>query len=271
MPTKTVNYGTAQEPNLKEISKALAGHGSPLYDCNVHFREHGVSFRGKPTLTLTPEKPNTARAVIDVFYGKKKVGDFYVILFAPGDGTGDGNTYKMDAVNMSLAYGVEDNSPLHIPREYRQWGSQPERILPRNKLGKKVLTELFLPLASFEEKKYHQGIVSLEQLTVRQTEKGQELVKDFVLGENVKLYQGNVSADSSYHLSFPGCQQLTCGYYRNGQRFGDPHAVYFNPAVAQGRLNLLQVAGFLSVDDKDNPLCKVLDKVGRVPEKEVKS
>lgn len=264
----SVDYGTVQEPNLEEITKVV----NPLISVAVgNFGYHVKNCTidpGSVKLSLTPDKPYTARAVVDVIMShnntKKKIGDLYVLLFAPGDGTGNENYYKMDKGTFGQsARVVSTNSSLDIPAEYR-FSEKPERVLPRNKLAEGVLCEAFLPICSVEGRMLYPYTVSLEQITVDNITHPNVLVPGLKMGVSVERFRPNLCQAL---LPPPKPQiQLTCGYRRNGERFGDPHATFYNPKLAEGAPNLMQVAGFLSVEDKDNPLCQVLDSVGIVSE-----
>lgn len=248
MPSNIVDYGTAQEPNFEEISKAA---GNLLRPYN---RLLGLDFvvNGFLQLEQIAEKPYTARAILEVlkFSNAEKVGDLYILLFAPGDGTGKKGDYTLEQFTEMLSG--------------YQFSTKPERVLPRNKLVEGVLCEAFLPICSVEGRMLYPYTVSLEQITVENIIHPTALVPGLKMGVSAERFRPN---PRQALLPSPKIQiQLTCGYRRNGQRFGDPHAIFYNPKLAEGHPNRMQVAGFLSVEDKDNPLCKVLDEVGIFPE-----
>src|SRR5579862_9109029 len=72
-------------------------------------------------LTLTPDKPNSARSRSVVQFRRKTIGDLYVIAFKPGDGTGDEKSYSLDQLV----------TPVDLPQE--------AKVVPRDKTG--VATE----------------------------------------------------------------------------------------------------------------------------------
>lgn len=279
MSSNTVDYGTPERPNLEAISDAVL---SSLKVYNQYLMKGVDCFiRGDPQLQSTPEKPNTARVVLDFLYKREKVGDLYVILFAPGDGTGKQGDYHLDCVRTDTgtfytAREKRSNLEVQIPEEYQfEVGNKPEKILPRNKRVEGVLMEACFPLGTFEGKFSYQHIISLEQITVDNVNEPTRLIKGLQIGRNSASYatlvkdhpksRVTISSESEQdYLELP--IYLTCGYRRNGERFGDPHATFYNPKLAEGHPNRMQVAGFLSVENKDNPLCKVLDEVGIVPE-----
>ena len=251
MPDNSVDYGTAKEPNLERISRVLS---ETIRKYNFFLSGEtrcSASIQGDPVLQLTPEKPNTARVVLDFMYGMKKAGDLYVLLFAPGDGTGKAGDYSLEQFRK-------------IPSEYR-FKSKPDKVLPRNKLKEGVLTEAFFPLFSVEGSQHFPYLVSLEQITVDNNTNPKKLQKGLSIGFNASLFQSAFLDPTTIFKPENPSMELTCGYYRNGQRFGDPHATFYNPKLAEGHPNLMQVAGFLAVESADNPLCKVLDKIGIVP------
>ncbi len=243
----TQDFGTPQDPNIAELS-ALAARRIAAY--NSVLRSHAITFAGEPALTLTPEKPNTARAVLDVLYGSEdagnKVGELYVILFAPGDGTGKAGDYRL--------------GDLAIPQEYRHV-EKPERVLPRHKKAEGVLIEGFFPLASVEGAREFPHLVSLEELTVGHPGGRTHLVKGISLGVPPTKYLPMVSLRRALSPTI----SLTCGYRRTGERFGDPHATYFNPKTAEGHPSLMQLAAFAAVETTDNPLGDVLDRIAASP------
>lgn len=269
--TRKVDYGTPGKPNLKAISELV---GLRLAGYDRMLKKYSVSITGDPVLELTPEKPNTARVVLPVLHEEKKVGDLYVILFAPGDGTGSEGKHKeggltLDKVSMRMdgtrfnaigPYGVSRITALTIPPEY-QHADKPERILPRAKSREKVVMEAFFPIATVEGSWSYPGRVSLEELTVLRDGGHIYIGKEFDLGLPPDEYNLALQNAKSTPLSI----QLTCGYRRDGKRFGDPHAIYYNPKLAQRNPHRMQVAGFLSVESADNPLCNILDRIATAP------
>ncbi len=278
-----IDFGTAEKPNLEGISEELSTSLS-VYN-NYLLKKINCFIHGNPQLQLTPDKPNTARVVLDFLYQREKVGDLYVILFAPGDGTGkESEDYILWGKDeKKILYEKKEGLPddwvlqkqILVPEEY----CVPKRqgIVPRNKQKEKVLLEACFPLGTFEGKYVHPYAISLEQITVDNVNVNDptRLIKGLQIGRNSASYatlvkdhpQSRVTISSESEedsLEFP--VYLTCGYRRNGQRFGDPHATFYNPKLAEGRPNLMQVAGFLAVEDKDNPLCKVLDEIAIAPE-----
>ena len=277
MPDNSVDYGTAKEPNLEEISKC-AGNMLRPYN-NILFNQK-IEVSGFLQLELTPERSYTARSILNVatFDPKEKqlvkIGDLYIILFAPGDGTGKEQRYRLNPYRTN-PLGRADNTfveriesmtrmKIKVPQEY-QFDDKSERVLPRDKLKEGVLTEAFFPLFSVEGSQHFPYLVSLEQITVDNNTNPKKLQKGLSIGFNASLFQSAFLDPTTIFKPENPSMELTCGYYRNGQRFGDPHATFYNPKLAEGHPNLMQVAGFLAVESADNPLCKVLDKIGIVP------
>ncbi len=85
----------AQDLDLASLRKplqgALIGYESLCRD---------LKFEEFPDLVLTMEKPNSARTVIPVSYADANTLDMYVIVFLPGDGTGDTNTYQLEQLRL---------------------------------------------------------------------------------------------------------------------------------------------------------------------------
>src|SRR3989344_1594424 len=129
---------------LKTLRKPLE-EALSAYETNM-----GIKFQDFPDLTLTPEKPNSARTIIPVTYGTAKIGDLYAIVFVKGDGTGDSKNYKLD--------------DLTIPSEF-QHTEKPERVIPRAKTG--VICEGFFPLFSMTPQGYTvMFAASLDELSI---------------------------------------------------------------------------------------------------------
>ncbi len=154
--------------------------------------ENQLNFSAFPDLVLTPDKPNSARTIIPVTHKETKVGEMYVIVFRPGDGTGDSKTYTLDQ--------------LRIPPKYR-YIEKPARVLPRSKQG--IICEGFFPLFSIGQNHPEMFAVSLEELTVDDVSNLQTIVRAWTLnnGNQPTVYQ-------------------TTGMDLQSRRFGDPHAIH---------------------------------------------
>lgn len=199
------------------IYTALAGYAE-LSQGRVSFdRDAAVQLER----TTRDVKPNSARSVSTVTHLGKVAGDLYVIVFAPGDGTGDENTYKLAALNTGM-----------YPRD--------AKVVPRSKAA--AHTEGHLTIASFNldrpgadpalfagnQKLLGLGLGLSDHVVV---ELGQ-------LGQNPVFYQ---QALAGVGMAAPPSTTLTTGFSREGKRFGDPHAVY-NPYP-----EAVQVCGFLAL------------------------
>ncbi len=285
MPSNIVDYGTAQQPNLEEISKItrdyllqyqhLLDNAFLGVDDPVPRESPSFLFQGDFTLKLTPDKTTTARTVLDIFHHQQKIADLYVILFAPGDGTGKEGEYQLNNCGVLgvTAYDTKTGRTVQVPAQYQSEQVKLEHLLPRNKLKEKVLVEACFPLATVEKEFLYPYTISLEQITVDKDNTSSRLVKGLQMGFEDSSYTGLVHdpvtfrfAQADFATRFP--TYLTCGYRRNGERFGDPHATFYNPKLAEGHPNRMQVAAFVSVESVDNPLCKVLDRIAIAPESE---
>ena len=236
------NYGRPENPNLDTITAELTG---AVKNMNEWIFKYAGFYLGEfQKMSLTPNKPNTARTVIPVHNKEDdaKVGDIYAILFAPGDGTGDANTYSL-----------KDLENLEVPPGHA-YQKMPERILPRKKI---CPMELFIPFFSIKMGRAYHGLVSLEELTVDNADKPKKLLKLFDLGYDIPEYQKELRvppSESDHGPNTVGWLQLTTGYKRNGERFGDPHAIFDNVPET------MQVVGFLSINTVKNPLAKAFDR-----------
>ena len=226
------DFGTNEEPNLNAFDAELKKY-LERYQLRMG---PDISLKLDGPMHLTPDKPNTARTTVTVNHKNVKLGTLYAILFTPGDGTGDANTYKQEE--------------LKVPKRL-QFADKPERVFPRKK---DCALEVFFPFFSVINREVNPYCVSLEELTV---ENG-KIVKLFELGFN--------PGDVRYRLEYGGTMvsetqaQFTVGYSVAGVRYGDPHAIYQNRD-----LDVMQLVGFLSLE-KDSSLCSYFGKgsIGRV-------
>ena len=160
-------------------------------------------------LVPTPDKPNSARSESKVFYDGGLPGILYVIAFKPGDGTGSEATHKLEDLEIEAPY----------PRE--------TKVIPRSKEG--IHSEVHLTVLRHGIDDVHaypelfQG--NLDELTID----GKTIRKTYEIGQ---------ARDEDIIISVA---TLTTGYYQNGERFGDPHAIYNSIP------NYLQVCAFLAV------------------------
>jgi len=207
------------------LPKALRG-----YEC----RYDGLSFGDFGLFKLTPEKPNTARTLVPVSYKGKSAGDMFAILFRPGDGTGDSSRFQPWELN--------------ILGEYRK---HPERVLPRDKTG--IDYELFFPFFSVG-KKVCWYAVSLEELTVDNVKHPNVVVKERDLGFKADRYVKILSVRDAVMPMI----SITTGYGNDGERFCDPHAVYFRV-----KADVIQVVGFLPIKNAENPLFKFAARLAK--------
>ncbi len=161
-----------------------------------------------------------------------------VIAFKQKDGTGD-----------TSQFALED---LTIP-EYLRHTEKPWRILPRSKEG--ILVEVMLPLFTVFNGDILPHTIHLLQLEAKDGRLGKT-------GNHGRLLRDYLNALNRKQASNPSIL-LTTGYRRNGERFGDPHAIYcpdlslyVNPDE-----ELIQVVAFLSVRAGDQNNQKMLEKI----------
>lgn len=226
-----MNSGDLDLPAMREpLREALAVYESH-YGGDLRFGDF-------PELAPTPEKPNSARTVVPVSYKGLPPLDMYTIVFLPHDGTGDANTYPL--------------GELDIP-DYLQFAEKPERVIPRSKRG--VDYEGFFPLFSVAGGDCHMFASSLAELRTAGPEERAQWERmvpggKFTWGIQVEGFLGSYPSEFSQRLQagFQPQVWFTTGT-RNGQRFGDPHAIY-NPFES----GLLQVGGFLAVKDEAHPI-----------------
>lgn len=208
---------------IKNIStESLRG---PIYDSVKRYSEiagqKGLVFNPDDLqeLTLTPDKPNTARTVIEARdHHGEKVGDMYVIAFKPQDGTGDSKSRRISDLDVKYPY-------FYV-----------EALTPRDKaLGSEV----------------HLGILSQAAWEREPTPFGGQLdligLRGLSLGRLGTLGVGRSSSKNISTLGFSEpAQDLqpNASYTVKGEglsREGDPHAAY-------NYTSELVVAAFLAVE-----------------------
>jgi len=218
-----------EELDLNKFRKALEKSlklYTTLLDVELGFQEF-------PDLSLTPNKPNSARTIIPITYAGTKVGNMYAIVFLQGDGTGDNKTYGLD--------------DIIIPAKFK-YDEKPERVIPRAKTG--IIAEGFFPLFSMNQYDYITPFAAhLDELTLN---KDKVVVPTFQLGQNEAEYLRAIDF---------GLIQLTTGMDKSGNRFGDPHAIYYGVEAYDS----VQVVGFLPITDSANPLMNLVNKWKRPP------
>jgi len=232
----------------------LAGMSAELKDTlNAYARSFSghISFGDFNPLRLTPKKSYTARTEVPVFCQENPAGTLYALVFQFHDGTGDAGdncTFKLD--------------DLEIPGRFKPM-KDPRKIFPRSKKGTHI--EAFFPFFTAIDEKYFRHAVSLEEWTVDDPQNPKTIIKAGNLGLSPTQYVealANESSEDMLRHTLP--LFLTCGY-QDGQRFGDPHAIYCAVPTPGA-----QVVGFLAVpeerDHAANGLQMFLARDGQLPE-----
>ena len=173
-----------------------------------------LRFGDAPEFTRTHGKPNYARAVTPAKFRGDIIGDFYAIVFLPGDGTGDAGTYK--------------TGELQVPQRLR-YMEKLERVFPR---AKSCAAEGFFPLFSMEDGNPGMFEPYLEELIVGNIGRFPGIVHGWEVGRNYK------EIETEPRVYF------TVGI-KDGRRFGDPHAMHYPAGSGTGA----RVAGFLAVPE----------------------
>lgn len=208
-----------------------------------------VSFGDFEPLTETPEKNYTARTEVPVFCDKQPAGTLYAVCFGYRDGTGNDTAFNPGELGIPPAYsGI-------IPVE---------KILPRSKEG--TGCEAFFPFfTALGNNRYARYVASLDELTVDDPKKPKQLVKAGTLGVSRKEYFSAIlNGFKRKNPAEPNPPVFMTVGYRDGERFGDPHAV-FCPFPSG-----LQVVGFLAVSQEEasqSSLNLLFDLYGQPPAK----
>jgi hypothetical protein len=193
---------------LRDIS-AVSAYATPTL-----FTNSTPGYAGKMELGLS-------------LYGKDAL--MTLVLFAPGDGTGGGETSV-------------ERSKVIIPPELK---SIDDRILPRKK---DCALEVMFPIHSFKQPSMGAGSFSLKEYGL--------------LGQHVQYIGEHTTLDMNAHS--PVLCTITTGYLHSGERIGDPHSIYYDPTSKNAKQDILQVAGFLSID-RNHQLCRKLDRISIIP------
>jgi hypothetical protein len=160
------------------------------------------------------------------------LGLMYVLVMAPGDGTGSTETFE--------------HGQLVIPAEYQHDEGQ-ERVFPRSKDD--VECEGIFPFGSvYPEGGVYSNAVSLELLTVDDSKPKPNLIKLCDLGMQPEGFRKLLV----YNRQVDPRVQLTV-LNEGSHGFGNPHAVYY---AIKNQGTLWQIVGFLAVpkEDKDQAL-----------------
>jgi hypothetical protein len=181
-------------------------------------------FDAAALLEPTTEKPNSARSVTKVFYGRDVAAPLYVIAFAPEDATGDDKTYKDGQINT----GVFLPNPKYFPRSKAGIHSEAHLALVAKQIESSNDPVLFAG---------HLSVLELLNNTITETTYvGQEshaFAANMASGRKMKPVT-TLTTGFEYAVNNPGSP---------GDRFGDPHAIL-------NRTNALQVCAFIAITNE---------------------
>ncbi|MEO6761246.1 MAG: hypothetical protein ABI220_02600 [Candidatus Saccharimonadales bacterium] len=181
-------------------------------------------------LELTPDKPNSARSIINVLHEHELIGSLFVIAFAPDDATGDNKTFNLGEV-------VLPN--LRPDTKY----------LPRSKKGTYAEVHLALASQAIDLRYGSEPVMYAGHLSLLGLIDENNVGKIGYVGQDPCMFPYNLA------LSRPldPLATLTVGNRDEmlhsevmGSRFGDPHAVWNNTQA-------VQVAGFFSLSSELGP------------------
>lgn len=205
-----ISLKTLKEP-IYEVLRAYQDRTNGALEFQLEPDDEG---KDASDLTLTPDKPNTARSATPVIHLGEKIGDLYVIAFKPYDGTGDTKTFSLDKLTVDGPY----------PRL--------DKVVPRSKGG--THHEGHMTIVSHNVDDVHADPVRFAGAYDPLGLDGHLIKKIGELGQSATVGEDELSPLTT----------LTVGYRQDtGERFGDPHAVY-NPN------RTVQVAGFLAISDE---------------------
>lgn len=182
---------------------------------------------GAVKLVATPDKPNSARSATDVTFGaaKNPFGKLFVIMFKPGDGSGDESSFKLE--------------DLIVPDEY----PKSSKIVPRVKAKHG---------AGLHERINHEGALSIAKVKLDSKDDpvlfggtfdllgldGHVIRKIGELGHETTVKAEELTPITTLTVGNIGIEGAGI------KRFGDPHSVYnADPEHAN-------VVAFLGVSDE---------------------
>lgn len=257
-----------------EISKSLG-----RYEAHLRLNGVNVTFGNSSDINglnklvgpieSPKNKPNTARTVLPVYYGKSNVADLYAIVFGPGDGTGDPSTFKLDEVE--------------IPEKYR-FEEKPERVLPREK---KCEVEYALPLCTIVNKQVVlRNVATLDELCIVD-----DITREPLSELEIEEPEGGLLVENAYRLGLAKNEfkkmidsavgrvpvapavWMTTGYRRDGTRFGHHHAMYLPKDISElaedFHVKLAEdvyvIMGFFAIEKQGMHIVERLEGIAKPP------
>lgn len=205
----------------------------PIRDALFYYStvtDERVEFNGDEAarLTLTPEKPNSARTATEFTFEGETAGNLYVIAFAPEDATGDEKTYTLDAVNT----GEFPAEAKYLPRSKAGIDSEAHLAIATSTIDTADSPSLFAGSLS---------VLGLEDGVVTEVGQVGQEIRDFGLTmRKIRAARPTVSLTTGYRNGLylpPGVQ--------GEERFGDPHAILNRHPGA------VQVCGFVAVSTEN--------------------
>lgn len=179
-------------------------------------------------LVHTPEKPNYARSSTPVKHLGEIAGNLVVIVFAPEDGTGDESTYKL---TYQMRNGLYPTSTKLVPRSKASIHSEAHLTIASQFVGEPD-TDPTLFCGNLDMIGFRTTAFRAEPYLSRQADLGHS--------------RSAVVSAMQFGMQLKPAVTLTTGYHAsNGERFGDPHAVFNADPF------LVQVCGFIAVSEEN--------------------
>ena len=191
--------------------------------------------------THQPEKGYTAKMVVNLPSKSGSSSKLNVVLFAPGDGTGDGG-------RSLWVSGDDDSEPIKLDYLEFKGIQDGDQMVPRMKRG--VIAEALLPVGTFYNGCFYNGRVDLFASTL---DPERNVVFGARLGEP---FDPEELSDGFKPCPFDA--YLTVGYDRGGERFGDPHAIFASEEL--GKHGIIQVAAFLTATERNSPEFEYIER-----------
>jgi len=212
--------GRLSNINLKEFDEARDRV------LGMYSTRFGTTIVNQNNFVLTPEKGYEAISKARIVVNDKNL-EMNVVLFCPGDATGNTENYG----NRKLI----EPACIVVRKTHKA-------IIPRRKDG--ITAEYIFPIGSATQEHFIMGLTSLEGWTIDPRSSNPLTIlryKEF--GYNPLEYSRRMKekyADISLKL------EKTL-WLDGDERIGDPHSIYCSPETSNG---ILQMVGFLGTNDE---------------------
>ncbi|MDO8459879.1 MAG: hypothetical protein Q7S74_02095 [Nanoarchaeota archaeon] len=211
-------FGTNDNLNLEAISEVVNS------ELNERIAQLGSDFRlnNLTPLQLTPDKGYTGKAQAEITYECRPVGNgnLTIVLFRPGDGTGNKSDFQIEGI--------------------------PAKYTPRLKTD---YAEIFMAIGTGYNNKWIPGVTCLNEVVIRKDTPGVYDRPDSCTSTRSRFRNICLSKESKKNKHFSNLKQFSFTLHK-GKHYGNPHAITFPESPWLKRLepyeSLFQVGAFLA-------------------------